>query len=241
MEANLKDNLNNVVDVGEKENMDENGNPLPIRTEPLGIGRAVVPMSPKAYQDAPQVISAARSGDVEFLKKWVEGGGDLQRKLDNSFVSWTPMQLACAEGDIKAVETLLKAGADPNFNDGHDGYGALHIAARYGHHEIIKLLIASGAMANITDTLGHTALHYAATSGSVPAAQIILESGVDLEMTNEDNHTALELAVVQNSVKVADLIRAKRAETWARTDNAVANWLQTIELPQYTDLLLISY
>ena len=71
MEANLKDNLNNVVDVGEKENMDENGNPLPIRTEPLGIGRAVVPMSPKAYQDAPQVISAARSGDVEFLKKWV--------------------------------------------------------------------------------------------------------------------------------------------------------------------------
>ena len=97
------------------------------------------------------------------MKKWVEGGGDLQRKLDNSFVSWTPMQLVRAEGDIKAVETLLKAGADSNFNDGHDGYGALHIAARYGHMSY-KPLIASGAMANITDTLD-TALHYAATSG----------------------------------------------------------------------------
>ena len=59
-----------------------------------------------------------------------------------------------------------------------------------------------------------------------------------LRNDKRDNHNALELAVVQNSVKVADLIRAKRAETWARTDNAVANWLQTIELPQYTDLLL---
>ena len=133
-----------VVDqTGEKENVTENV--LPIRTEPLGIGRAVVPTSPKAYQDAQQVVAAARSGDVEFLQKWVEGGGDLQRKLDNSFVSWTPIQLACAEGDATAVETLLKAGADPNFNDGHDGYGALHIAARYGHHEIMKMLIAAGA------------------------------------------------------------------------------------------------
>ena len=209
-----------------------------IRTEPLGVGRAIVPVSPKAYQDAEKVISAARSGDIDFLKKWVESGGDLQRKLDNSFVSWTPLQLACAEGDSKAVETLLKAGADPNFNDGHDGYGALHIAARYGQHEIITTLIAAGAMPNITDALGHTALHYAATSGSAPTAKVILESGVDLEMANEDNHTALELAVVQNSVQVADLIRAKRAESWARTDNAVANWLQTIELPQYADLLL---
>ena len=54
MSADLE--AKSVVDqTGEKENVTENV--LPIRTEPLGIGRAVVPTSPKAYQDAQQLMA----------------------------------------------------------------------------------------------------------------------------------------------------------------------------------------
>ena len=61
---------------------------------------------------------------------------------------------------------------------------------------------------------------------------------MDLDAQNRDKHTALELAVVQNSAEVAKAIREKRAETWARTDSKVSNWLQSVGLAQYTDLLL---
>ena len=71
----------------------------------LADGRGQVKLNQLIGSFMPQIPNDSKKVGAEFLKKWVEGGGDLQRKLDNSFVSWTPMQLACAEGDIKAVET----------------------------------------------------------------------------------------------------------------------------------------
>jgi|EP00945_MAST-04E_sp_MAST-4E-sp1_P000428 ankyrin repeat protein len=194
---------------------------------------------PIPHNGSAHVISAARNGDVDALIAWVEQGGDLQQKLDNSFVSWTPLQFSCAEGDVTAVDALLEAGADPNFNEGHDSYGALHVAARYGHSEIVACLIENGASANLIDRLGHTPLHYAAIGSSVEAAKAIMEAGVDLAAHNRDGHTALDLAKVSNCFDVQHAINEKRAENAAKTDTKVALWLQTIGLEQYIDLFVL--
>ena len=145
--------------------------------------------------DMDAAIDAARRGDVEFLREWVARGATLEDKLDNSYVSLTLLQLASCEGDEVAAHTVLRAGADANHTEPHEGYSALMIAARYDHVGVMRLLLGSGANINLVDSLGHNALHYAATSGQLRAAKLLLDDGVDTEALNDFNRTAVELAV----------------------------------------------
>ena len=124
--------------------------------------------------DMDAAIDAARRGDVEFLREWVARGATLEDKLDNSYVSLTLLQLASCEGDEVAAHTVLRAGADANHTEPHEGYSALMIAARYDHVGVMRLLLGSGANINLVDSLGHNALHYAATSGQLRAAKLLL-------------------------------------------------------------------
>ena len=49
------------------------------------------------------------------------------------------MRYVCANGDVKAVEDLLKQGVNSNAPD-KNGYTALHYAAISGNDEMVKLL-----------------------------------------------------------------------------------------------------
>ena len=55
--------------------------------------------------------AAARAGDVDALKKFVEKGGDIQKK-DQFFT--TPLHWAVALGRVEAVKYLLSQGAEVN-------------------------------------------------------------------------------------------------------------------------------
>eukprot|EP00949_MAST-11_sp_MAST-11-sp1_P002445 g2445.t1 len=200
----------------------------------------VAVMSAPPPNDLPILISLARAGDVVGVEGWVRAGGDLQRRLDARYISWTPLQFVCAEGDTVAVHTLLKAGAQPGFGDSHDGYTPLHISARYGHVGIMKLLLASGASVHAIDSSGHNPLHYAATSGQTPAAHLLLEAGIDYEGKNHFGRSPLDLAVAHGSRDIAQAIRQKRAESASTSDSKTAAWLSSIGLGQYSDLLVLS-
>lgn len=57
-------------------------------------------------------------------------------------------------GDLKALDQLLKAGADPTASD-KDGYGALHIAVQERHPAVVERLLAAGADSNVADKHGN--------------------------------------------------------------------------------------
>jgi ankyrin repeat protein len=76
----------------------------------------------------------------------------------------SPLWYAAMDGDLKALERLLKDGADPTASD-KDGYGALHVAAQGRHLAVVERLLAAGADPNAADKHGNgplwTAGYYA--------------------------------------------------------------------------------
>jgi uncharacterized protein len=65
----------------------------------------------------------------------------------------TPLIIAAIRFDVQIVSDLLAAGADPNLI-GEDDCTALHHAAFRGNCEIIGLLLAHGARADLESMLG---------------------------------------------------------------------------------------
>jgi hypothetical protein len=82
---------------------------------------------------------APNAGPVRF--PWGQRSADPQDVLDQALV------IAAKNGRSGAVQRLLACGADPNaFPPGvHERGSALHVAAMYGHLEIVNVLLDGGA------------------------------------------------------------------------------------------------
>jgi hypothetical protein len=85
--------------------------------------------------------SAARSGDVDFLRKLLDGGGDPDSP---SGTGVTLLMLAAAGGQEEAVRLLLARGADVHARS-EDGRTALKLAQEGEHAEVAALLRRLGA------------------------------------------------------------------------------------------------
>jgi ankyrin repeat protein len=117
---------------------------------------------------------------------------------------------AARRGDVAAVKSLIKEGADPNAAQG-DGLSALHLAAQQGNLEIAKVLL--GAKANVaakTRIGGYTPLHLAAQGAHVAVVKALLDAGADpTAATTTSGVTPLHLAAqaLNGEATVRELLR----------------------------------
>ncbi|KAK6437156.1 hypothetical protein LTR95_006651 [Oleoguttula sp. CCFEE 5521] len=102
----------------------------------------------------------------------------------------TPLQKACAKGNVKLVKTLLKRGARVNDSCG-EFCCALQVAAYCGHTEIVQVLLAARANVNQEGGRFGSALQAAISADHDEVVDLLLEHGADVNTnasTAESGH-----------------------------------------------------
>lgn len=107
------------------------------------------------------------------------------------------MWSAAERGDLPAIERLVSSGHDPNCKrQTSDAATPLHLAARAGRMEAIRLLVNRGAKINAKDSDGMTALTYALTeSQRCDVTGLLLDLGANIDAQDNSGMTALDHAV----------------------------------------------
>jgi ankyrin repeat protein len=87
---------------------------------------------------------------------------------------------------------------------------ALHLAAQYGHSEVVKLLIEAGAVVNCTmtvrDIYGVTPLHLAVQNEHLDVMDILIAAGCDVHSSTEPQSQggSTEDPVAQETTETSD-------------------------------------
>ncbi|KAG7006857.1 hypothetical protein G7Y79_00012g031930 [Physcia stellaris] len=202
---------------------------------------------------------AALNGHHEIIYELIKNGiNTYDEKCWNQ--SMTPLMLAAQNGHAEAVRALLAAGADPKARGGsnlpipldtfpaslmklerYSSLGllasmAVHLAARYGHAEVLEVLpmeIALSSSKEHGDAKFHherpqnaknmrlqmSALHWAAVYGHARALQVMLNKGYDPNETNGSTRmTAMHFAAAMDYGEVIDVLLKHHADPQSITE-----------------------
>jgi ankyrin repeat protein len=140
-------------------------------------------------------------------------------KLEASATLWT----TCMQGsrtfsnaNVMIVKAALDVGADVNFSN--QGLTCLGSATLRGDHEIVEVLLGSGADKDATMKDGCTALHIAAETGKGECIVLLLNAGADTEVrTTDSDSTALTLAAQHDHCECLQLLLDAGADKDATT------------------------
>jgi ankyrin repeat protein len=124
------------------------------------------------------IYGAARGGDLEAVKKFLDEGADINQRGHGG--GGTPLHCASSWSNKKeVVELLIAKGADVNAKDDQGYYleTPLHKAAFWGNTEIIEFLIAKGADVNAKSSSNSTPLDKTYASGETETANLLRKHG----------------------------------------------------------------
>lgn len=106
------------------------------------------------------------------------------------------------------VKLLVDAGVDINWQDDL-GETALHLAARFGHEECAKILLAGtndqkADIELVEKTYSWTPLHVACVDGHLSIVELLLSAGADIYKYDASGWTAKEHAALRGHIVIAE-------------------------------------
>ena len=130
-----------------------------------------------------------------------------------------PLIVAVERGDRRAVENLLRDGADVEVRT-PDGVTPLYAAAFHDQADLLRLLLKAGAKVDGRAAHGRTALFAAAAEGRVNALEVLLNAGADPNARSDRDElfqTPLHMAAGAGQVETARklLARDARVNVWS--------------------------
>ena len=184
--------------------------------------------SPPQHGDY-RLLGAAMSGDLRLAKRLIEEGADLNQT--DSHNRYTPLAIsadqghesvvelliakgadlnkccplyhAAWQGDARIVKILLEAGAEPNkFRLGRTPSPVL-TAAREGHLEVVKLLVAYGSELGTEDG-DNSPLLWAAAYGHADVVDYLVTKGNHVDIATSAGVTPLYMAAMKGH---SDVVR----------------------------------
>ena len=157
---------------------------------------------------------------ADIVKKLIEESVDINKPANDGR---TALVGAVINGNFRAIEVLLAAGAYPNILMS-DGRTSLHITVQQGEIKSIKALLDAGADPNIQENDGgNTPLHVAVGRrlesledendsldeiGELQKVNTLLEGGADPNIQNHEGVPLLILAIAYGSAGDLELVKA---------------------------------
>ncbi|KAJ1800362.1 phosphate system positive regulatory protein pho81 [Coemansia sp. RSA 2399] len=130
--------------------------------------------------------------------------------------------LACEKGHKDIVLLLLESSAEMTANT--QGMHPIHVAARSGNVEILRLLLKYGSPVDAIDKdLGWTPVFYAASEGHADIIQTLLEAGANANVVDEVGHTPEYYASYEGHSNCADVLLDAKARVAESNDDSGAS------------------
>lgn len=153
--------------------------------------------------------AAAAGGYVDIIACLRLAGCDLNLV---DYENRTPIFDAVSNHKVKAIEYLIDCGAVLGTKD-TKGMTCLHLAARQGHPDLIKLLLNTGKFdMNEKDDGGWTPIMWAAEDKHRDATQLLIEQGANVHIRDEELNTPLHWAALSGNLEVCRLLLEAHAD-----------------------------
>jgi len=127
------------------------------------------------------------------------------------------------QDDLAYAALVIEIGAEVNFKD-NAGYSPLHLAARYGHLEIVKILLQAGAKLDILDKFGWSPLHKAAYREHLEIVKILLQAGADPDIQNNHGWSTLYRAAYHGQLEIVKILIEAGVDINLKNEDGETAW-----------------
>ncbi len=147
----------------------------------------------------------------EAFEQLVAAGANKEARDDNGA---TPLLVASRHASPEMIRWLIEdQGLDPRAETTRPAENALHLAARNGNIEVVKLLLERGMSASAPSSDGTVALHAAAGGSSVATVKLLLERDPGAINTPDDwGWTPLHQAARTGNLAIIRYLLSKGAK-----------------------------
>ena len=128
---------------------------------------------------------------------------------------------ASMTGNIAVVKDLLAKNPAEANSFSQDGFTALHLAAFFGHEEVVRHLLGMGVNANAVakNMMKVMPLHSAVARNQIEISKLLLDRGAEVNARQEGGFVPLHAAAQSGNLEMARLLMKHKAEVNAKSDN----------------------
>uniref|UniRef100_A0A8D0FUF0 Ankyrin repeat and SOCS box containing 3 n=1 Tax=Strix occidentalis caurina TaxID=311401 RepID=A0A8D0FUF0_STROC len=173
----------------------------------------------EAYSDRCSAVGlAAREGNVKMLRKLLKQGYSIDVP-DNR--GWVPIHEAAARNSSECLRLLVRAAPSDGYINSKtfEGMCALHLSARHGSLESVRVLLEAGADPNGVTTEATTPLFLAVENGHADIVKFLLEHGANVQGSHSwSGWNSLHLASFQGCPEIMKILLEKGASKECKDD-----------------------
>ena len=138
----------------------------------------------------------------------------------------TTLHLACKEGHLNIVNTLLGVGVDIDRRT-QTGKSALHVAAWHLHTEIFNILVRMGADVQEIQS-SRRYIYRAVRQGDKQLVQSLINVGAQVNVPGSQNATAVFVASQSGSLAIVKMLIEAKADFHATTSRYYQSVLEVV-------------